>query len=199
MGTPLVGATGVATVKGDVFVFDGSDLLRLPVGADDEFLVADASTPSGLLWRKITPGDHTLNYLWFGITSNAETDDGAYATVEIGQNSSINITFQFPEDFGTPLTSLPVIEVIGMPVGSVVDQSIDLYSNYAAVGENKFANAQSDLGQLFTFAADVVAAGDVTSLFTNAVGGDVAGIEMDHKAIGTSIRYLGLRFRYKPI
>jgi hypothetical protein len=160
MPTPPVGSTGVAVAKGDIFVYDGADLLHLPVGADDEFLVADASEPSGLVWRKLQPGDHTVKFNWFGITSNSETDDGAYSTVEIGQNAEINL--------------------------------------YAGDGENKFANAQSDISQLFTFTADQIAKIDVTSLFTNPTPGDVAGIKLDHIGINTSIRYLGLHMHYKP-
>jgi hypothetical protein len=194
MPTPLVGATGVAVQKGDIFVFDGVDLLHLPVGNDDEFLVALASTPSGLVWRKLTPADHTLKYNWFGITSNAETDDGAYSTVEIGQNAAINLTFHFAEDFGT----LDLIEVWGIALTTVVDKSIYLSSNYAGAGENKFANAQSDLTQLFSFTADDIFAIDVTSLYTNPAPGDVAGIKLAHQGINTSIRYLGMHLHYKP-
>lgn len=194
MPTPPVGATGVVTDKGDIFVYDGDNLLHLPVGADDEFLVADASTPSGLVWRKLTPADHTVKFNWFGITSNAETDDGSYSTVEIGQNASINMTFHFAEDFGT----LDVVEVWCIPLSSVVDKNIELFSNYAGLGENKFANAQSDISQLFSFTADQITKIDVTSLFTNPSPGDVAGIKLDHIGINTSIRYLGMHLHYKP-
>ncbi len=194
MPTPPVGATGVVTDKGDIFVYDGDNLLHLPVGADDEFLVADASTPSGLVWRKLTPADHTVKFNWFGITSNAETDDGSYSTVEIGQNASINMTFHFAEDFGT----LDVVEVWCIPLSSVVDKNIELFSNYAGLGETKFANAQSDISQLFSFTADQITKIDVTSLFTNPSPGDVAGIKLDHIGINTSIRYLGMHLHYKP-
>jgi len=194
MPTPPVGSTGVVIAKGDLFVFDGADLRRLPVGADDEFLVSEASDPLGVVWRKLQPGDHTIKYNWFGITSNAETDDGAYSTVEIGQNASINMTFHFAEDFGT----LDLIEVWFIPLSTVVDKSIELYSNYAGEGEDKFTNAQSDLSQLFSFTADQITKIDVTSLFTSPSPGDVAGIKLDHQGINTSIRYLGMHLHYKP-
>jgi hypothetical protein len=195
MASPPVGTFGEGVAKGDLLIIDNNlDVERIPVGADDEFLVADASTPTGVVWRKLQPGDHTVKYYWFGITSNAETNDGSYATVEVGQNASINLTFNFPDDFGT----LPVIEVICIPNDTEVDKNIELFSNYAAVGEDKAANAQSDIAQLFSFTADEIFAIDVTSLFTSAVGGDMAGIMLDHIGINTSIRYLGMRFQYKP-
>ena len=146
------------------------------------------------MWRKLTPADHTVKFNWFGITSNAETDDGSYSTVEIGQNASINMTFHFAEDFGT----LDVVEVWCIPLSSVVDKNIELFSNYAGLGENKFANAQSDISQLFSFTADQITKIDVTSLFTNPSPGDVAGIKLDHIGINTSIRYLGMHLHYKP-
>jgi hypothetical protein len=41
------------TAKGDLFVYDGSDVVRLPVGSDGQVLSADSTEPSGLKW--ITP------------------------------------------------------------------------------------------------------------------------------------------------
>jgi hypothetical protein len=195
MATSRVGALGEGVAKGDLYVVDENlDLQRLPRGADNQFLTVDPGNPLGLNWRLLQPGDHTIKYNWFGINSGSETDDGAYSTVEVGQNASINMTFHFAEDFGT----LELIEVWGIALTTVVDKSIHLFSNYAGVGENKFANAQSDLTQLFSFTADDIFQIDVTSLFTSPDAGDVAGIKLDHQGINTSIRYLGMHLHYKP-
>jgi hypothetical protein len=50
MASPRSGSTGVLEVKGDVLVFDGTDLERLPVGADGSILRAQAAQPQGLKW-----------------------------------------------------------------------------------------------------------------------------------------------------
>jgi len=195
MGTPKVGDLGVIEAVGDLVTQDAvGDAERLPVGVDGEFLSADSAEALGLKWRKITEGDLPNRYRWFGITSNAETDDGSYATVEVGQNSSINCTFHFPDDFAT----LVALEVFFIPLSTVVDVSIELYSNYAGLGENKAANAQSDLAQLFSFTADDMTSIDISSLYTNADPDDAAGIMLDHQSINSSIRYLGVHMSYTP-
>jgi hypothetical protein len=60
-GTDGVTAAGVprslVDAKGDLLVGSGADaLLRLPVGTDDQMLVADSSQPSGLRWYTTTAG-----------------------------------------------------------------------------------------------------------------------------------------------
>jgi hypothetical protein len=52
MSTPRVGALGVATTKGDLYVVnDLEELERVPVGTDDQVLVADSTTPLGVAWK----------------------------------------------------------------------------------------------------------------------------------------------------
>lgn len=41
----------IATTKGDLFAFDGTNVARLPAGAAGDFLSADAAAPVGLRWR----------------------------------------------------------------------------------------------------------------------------------------------------
>lgn len=43
-----VGEIDVATAKGDLIAFDGTDYTALPVGADGEVLLADSTEPTGL-------------------------------------------------------------------------------------------------------------------------------------------------------
>jgi len=50
MGSPRTGSTGVVESKGDILVFDGIELQRLPVGANAEFLTALATEATGLKW-----------------------------------------------------------------------------------------------------------------------------------------------------
>jgi hypothetical protein len=52
MSTPRVGALGVATTKGDLYVVnDLLELERVPVGANDEVLVADSTSALGVAWK----------------------------------------------------------------------------------------------------------------------------------------------------
>ena len=52
MATPRVGAHGVGTTKGDLYVVDEDlDLERVAVGTDDQVLVADSTSPLGVVWK----------------------------------------------------------------------------------------------------------------------------------------------------
>lgn len=56
MATPRVGALGVATTKGDLYVVDvNGELERLPVGTDGQVPVADSTDPNlGIVWSSPT-------------------------------------------------------------------------------------------------------------------------------------------------
>lgn len=45
-----INSAGVLTDKGDIMVHDGTNVLRLPVGADGLSLVADSAEASGVKW-----------------------------------------------------------------------------------------------------------------------------------------------------
>lgn len=45
--------TSVPTTKGDIFVYNGSIVVRLPVGTNGQVLAADSATATGLSW--VTP------------------------------------------------------------------------------------------------------------------------------------------------
>jgi hypothetical protein len=52
MAAPRTGSLGVATTQGDLYGIDANgDLERLPVGADDQVLVADAAAALGFSWQ----------------------------------------------------------------------------------------------------------------------------------------------------
>jgi len=54
-----VGATSPLTTKGDIYVYGSSDT-RLPVGSNDQTLVADSSTATGLKWATASSADPFL-------------------------------------------------------------------------------------------------------------------------------------------
>lgn len=52
MATPRVGALGVGTTKGDLYVVNESfELERVPVGAAKQVLTADPTSPLGVAWK----------------------------------------------------------------------------------------------------------------------------------------------------
>lgn len=50
-------ASVITTTKGDLVSHNGSLTVRFPVGTDDQFLSADSSTATGLIWKALTPDD----------------------------------------------------------------------------------------------------------------------------------------------
>ena len=129
---------------------------------------------------------------FFAITSNSVTNKGSYATISVGSNGALNISFEFPEDY----VSLVSLEVTGIPAGTFVNQDIDFLSQYAAGGELFNTHAQSSTTGLYSGTVDVLFDADISSLFTSAAAGDHAGIQIDHNAIGTSILYIGVNMIY---
>lgn len=57
MATPRIGDDGVLTTKGDLPVFDGSNLERRGVGANGTILIADASQATGLRYAYLETGE----------------------------------------------------------------------------------------------------------------------------------------------
>lgn len=53
-------ATGITFAKGDIIVWDGTELQKLPVGTDSQSLVADSSTATGLKWGDASSQDAEL-------------------------------------------------------------------------------------------------------------------------------------------
>jgi len=83
MSTPRVGALGVGTTKGDLYVVnDLLELERVPVGADDQVLVADSLTPEGVAWKD--PG--FLNNVSF----QADAVDAIFKNINLGAGAIAN-------------------------------------------------------------------------------------------------------------
>jgi hypothetical protein len=77
MATPRVGALGVGIAKGDLYVVDEDlDLERVPVGTDDQVLVADSTTFLGVAWKD--PG--FLNNVSF----MADATDAVFKKIDLG-------------------------------------------------------------------------------------------------------------------
>jgi hypothetical protein len=129
---------------------------------------------------------------FFSITSNSVTNKGSYATISVGANGVLNISFMFPADY----VSLVSLQVVGIPSATFVSQDIDLFSQYAALGELFNANAQSNITGLYSGTIDTLFQLDISALYTSAVAGDFAGIQIDHNAIGGTILYLGVNMVY---
>jgi hypothetical protein len=192
MATPRIGSTGVIEAKGDLPGFDGSNLDRLAVGANGKILIADSTQPLGMRWDFLTPSDLPTRSRFYIAGNNAWVQDGSYTVISIGQNANINISFQFPEDFG----SIVACYVVCIPLQTVNNVDIDLFSQYAGIGELKNANAQSDTTSVYNLVANTFKSIDISSLFTAAMARDIAGIRVIHNGINATVEYIGVALEY---
>jgi len=114
-----VGATSPLTTKGDIYVYGSSDT-RLPVGSNDQILVADSSTATGLKWAAAASGGMTListttlsgasvtlssiptthKHLQLVILNCLQVDDGTRLGVRFNGDSNANRYYMW-ETFGS--------------------------------------------------------------------------------------------------
>lgn len=65
-----IGVIGVLTTKGDIIVYDGSNVARLGRGTDGQVLTSRQSAPTGLAWEDRASGSGGTSggdrRFWFG-------------------------------------------------------------------------------------------------------------------------------------
>lgn len=194
-GTPV--AVGTASAAGSSASFVGADHVHahgsqpLGTGTDHAVATVGAAGFMSAADKVVLNGLATRNK-FFKFSGNAATDVGDYSSLSLGSNGSVNITFEFPDDF----TTLQELCVVGIPVSTFVAKDIDLTSDYAALGELYNNHQGSDTTTTYSGTADTILEYDATALFGSASAGDYAGLMIKHNAIGATIRYLGLRMRY---
>jgi len=192
MATPRTGAFGVIETKGDLPGFDGSDLLRVPVGANGQVLIADSTQTAGWRWGPLQPSNLPTRSRFYIAGNNAWVQDGSYTVISVGQNANINISFQFPEDFGTIVD----LYVVCIPLATVNGVDIDLFSQYADIGELKNANAQSNTTSTYNLVNNTFTRININSLYTVAQANDIAGIRVVHNGINATVEYIGVVLNY---
>lgn len=128
----------------------------------------------------------------FYTATNYDANFGDYRVQNISGTGAFRFTFDVPDNF-VSLVSL-VMRCIAQ--ADVVDESIELFSDYGTPGELFDANSEDDTTSLFSFTEDEIAELDISSVFTNLAAGQSCGVFIDHKGIGTSIKYLGVRMVY---
>lgn len=117
MATPRVGALGVGTTKGDLYVVDNNgNLERIGVGTDGQILTADSTVVStGLAWKN--PGFASRATMWFDATL------GVFKSVDLGGGAIAN---PVPAARGThAVLGYNDTTVQGLPWQSAVPQIYD--------------------------------------------------------------------------
>jgi len=162
------------------------------VGTNGQVLIADSAQPAGWRWGALQPSNLPTRSRFYIAGNNAWVQDGSYTVISVGQNANINISFQFPSDFGT----IVACYVVCIPLATVNGVDIDLFSQYAGIGEMKNANAQSDTTSTYNLVANTFRAINIASLFTAAQANDIAGIRLVHNGINATVEYIGVVLDY---
>jgi len=131
----------------------------------------------------------------FYLVDNTNTTLNDYRVLNVSSSGNLRLTFRVPDDFAT-LVKLVVIGNADTGGGGA-GKNIDLFSDYATIGEAFNNHSESDVGSTFnTGIVNQFFELDISGVFTSLAAADMGGIFIDHQAIGGGIRYLGLLLEY---
>lgn len=168
-------------------------VLRIPRTV---FMCVD-DTPGAAVWVELT--GNLNKTVFFPANLQTGTDQGSHRIVAQKKNESITYGFSVPEDFG----ALVSLEMIGIPsVGAAAAaQNIDLFSDYGAIGEDITEHSEAEITTAYDFTGLALkfAVIDVSVVFNSLAAGDICGLTIDHKNIGGTIGYKGIKLVYKPL
>lgn len=123
----------VATTKGDLLVYDGTDYQRLAVGTNDHILTADSGETTGVKWSPVVSGGLTL------IASGTLSGSAVNITGIPGTYRSL--WFEFTE--AKLVSSTATLRMrLNNDTGSVYVQSIltETATSFTAATDNSFSN-----------------------------------------------------------
>jgi hypothetical protein len=139
--TAAFDALSPATTKGDIIVFNGTDNIRLPVGADGQVLAADSSETSGLIWTDAASGTASsasnvlsnlalsasvsANALTVALKTKAGSDPSVGDEVTIGFRNATLTTGTYVER--TVNSALSVTVSSGSTLGLISNQNQYIY------------------------------------------------------------------------
>lgn len=138
-------AKQVGTTKGDLYVYNGSTLVRLPVGSDDEVLTADSAQAAGVKWASPSGGGSSSSPIDVQDRPIAnevieKTTVGASTTVTLasitGSGIVQSIWMAIRNDSGTPV-ALVYDGVVEIYVDGEASPSIT--SDFGTMALNAFA------------------------------------------------------------
>lgn len=185
-------ALGVASLNGSSAVVQdpaSASLVAVPAGipkADGVGKISSAWLPGSAVGPReiFLPGtDYNSNL-------------GERRVRSVGGTGAHRFSFYVPFDFA----SLLELYLVGICSAGAAGpgKNIDLYSEYAALGQLRTTHAQASTLPTYDFTgqADRVVQINLAPVFSFLAAGDYCGLQVDHLGIGGGIDYLGIRMRY---
>lgn len=165
------GALTAGQIKANIpnfLIFDGTDFIAVTISSEQ-------SDVKEVFYR----------------VDNSNDNSGDYLTKEILSNGSGFFAFRVPFDF----VSLVDLKLVMIPQSTRANADIDLFSDYASVGEPKNFHSEDDTTTTYSFTLDEMTEIDISGVFSSITAGDYGGLKVDHKAAGVQ-DYLGIRIKY---
>lgn len=162
-----VGGTSPLTTKGDLYTFSTSDA-RLPVGSNDQILVADSSTSTGLKWATqnavgcavySTATQSLTNNTLTALTFDAET----YDTNAFHSTSTNTSRITIPAGYGGKYR---IGGLVSFHPNATGRRELQLYKNGAVIsyGNTVIGNGSEFIGTYMDWTTTLVA-GDYVELY----------------------------------
>ena len=121
--TSAFDALAPSTSKGDIIVYDGTDNVRLPVGTNGHYLVADSAAASGVKWAAAAAGGVT------SVTASAPLASSGGSTPDISLTGTVAVA-----NGGTGLTSGTSGGVLYYSATGALASSAALAANSLVIG-----------------------------------------------------------------
>lgn len=121
-----------------------------------------------------------------------DSDYGDYRARNVGGTRAFSYTFMVPPDF-SELVSINYVAIST----STATGTVDLYSDYAAPGENYAQHSESDIGGAISVTDSQMYDYDISPVFSQLDAGDFAGIEIDFNGGIGYQKILGIVLQYK--
>jgi len=135
--------------------------------------------------------DMNISEMFFQ-ADGCDHDCGYWKTKEVTASGMGLFSFYVPFN----MVSIQQIKLVG--ISNVTgNKSIELYSQYAGIGDDKDTNEESDLAKTFDLISEQFFELDISSVFTNIAAGEHGTIQIAHKAVGGSLYYRGIKVKYQ--
>lgn len=137
---------------------------------------------------------HASASIYFSIEPDGNLGD--HRVQNISGSSGHRFEFQMPSDF----LSITRLVLIASPSAGAAGsgKDIDLFSDYATIGELFNAHSESDTTTTYDFTGDTdkLIEMDISGVFSSVTALDMCGVFVDHNAIGGTLRYFGIQLDY---
>jgi hypothetical protein len=182
------------TTTGDLLVEDAVGYaVRLAAGANNQVLTANGAGVKPT-WQAAQGGSTKEFFVPVVYTSNgAYGVEDEYACVKmtaVGQNAYM--TFHAPHDYSSITNAVIVI----IPGCTQANANWDIYSNYAAVGQDSVTHSQNNTAATYNVASGIIYELDISGILTNLAAGDNVAIRLLQSGNGHNLNVLGIRFKY---